>query len=126
MARTNRRSLEANAPVVGKVNLMTQFCFATDIRRPERLISGNRNVPRRVEERGQVPKGCGLSSLAIELVQSGHLDKISSLRAFMGTSRPKGAVINKHAGHRAQTGCGRIGRGTGENSEILWRPEKGH
>lgn len=91
MARTNRRSLEANAPVVGKVNLMTQFCFATDIRRPERLISGNRNVPRRVEERGQAPKGCGLSSLAIELVQSGHSDKISSLRAFMDFAPKRGS-----------------------------------
>lgn len=79
-----------------------------------------------MKERGQVLKGRDLSSLAIELVPSGHSDKMSSLRAFMGASRPKGVVINKHAGRRAQTGCGRIGRGTGVNSEILWRLEKGH
>ena len=93
---------------------------------PARLISGNRDEPRRVKERGQVLKGRDLSSLAIELVQSGHSDKMSSLSAFMGALRPKGAVINKHAGRRSQTGCGRVGRGAGMNREILWRPEKGH
>ena len=37
MAPTNRGNLEAGTPVVGEVNLITQFCFAIDIQGQEDL-----------------------------------------------------------------------------------------
>ena len=48
------RSLEAGMLVVEKVNPITQFCFATEIRGLARPISGNKEKSQKIEEQGQV------------------------------------------------------------------------
>lgn len=54
-----------------------------------------------------------LSSLVIEGVWVGSEDRMSPLRAFTGTLRPKVVVINEHDSPFAQTGCRWAGRGNG-------------
>ena len=48
------RSLEAGMLVVRKMNPITQFCFAMELRGSAGLILGNKDEPLGMEEQGQV------------------------------------------------------------------------
>lgn len=71
MARTNRGNLEAGIPVVGEVNLITQFCLAIDIQGQQDLSQVTRaGLEEWKEGRGRVPTSRDLSLLVIESLYS--------------------------------------------------------
>ena len=51
---------------MGEVNLIKQSCFAMEIRALERLLLGNEDGPRKMEENGQALTSCDASSLVID------------------------------------------------------------
>jgi len=104
---------------VGEVDLITQSCFAMEIRESAKLILGKKDDTRG-KVGGQVLTSLNLSSLVIDHLCDQANRKNTAVACFyFDFAAQKRTVIDEYAGSLAKTGCGRAARGPGGNSEGL-------